>query len=63
MPVFGVMGVRKMFPQQLDIASQLILKWDRLGPSHQIDPTDDFTIRQWTPYKFPNADGSTQISL
>ena len=46
MPVFGVMGVRKMFPQQLDIASQLILKWDRLGPNHEIDPTDDFTICQ-----------------
>ena len=44
MPVFGPMGVRKMFPEQLDIASQMILKWDRLGPSHEIETTDDFTI-------------------
>lgn len=27
----------------LDIGSQLILKWDRLGPDHAIDVADDFT--------------------
>lgn len=32
MPVFGPMGVRKMFPEMLDVASQMILRWDRLGP-------------------------------
>ena len=45
MPIFGPLGVRKMFPEQLDIASQLILKWDRLGSNHEINTTDDFTIR------------------
>lgn len=43
MPVFGPLGVRKMFPEQLDIASQMILKWDRLGPDHIIQTSDDFT--------------------
>lgn len=45
MPVFGPMGVRKMFPEQLDIASQMILRWDRFGPSHEIETADEFTIR------------------
>ena len=43
MPVFGPIGVRKMFDQQMDIASQMILKWDRLGPKHEILCSDDFT--------------------
>jgi cytochrome P450/NADPH-cytochrome P450 reductase len=43
MPVFGPIGVRKMFPEMLDIASQLILKWDRFGKNHAIDCADDFT--------------------
>ncbi|KAB8576180.1 hypothetical protein FH972_025708 [Carpinus fangiana] len=43
MPVFGPLGVRKMFPEQLDIASQMILRWDRLGPDNIIDTADDFT--------------------
>lgn len=45
MPVFGPMGVRKMFPEQLDIASQMILRWDRFGPAHEIETADEFTIR------------------
>lgn len=44
MPVFGPLGIRRMFPQQLDIASQMILKWDRLGADHEIDTADNFTI-------------------
>lgn len=43
MPVFGPLAVRKMFDQQLDIASQLILHWDRFGPDHKIQTSDDFT--------------------
>lgn len=43
MPVFGPLAVRKMFDQQLDISSQLILHWDRFGPDHEIQASDDFT--------------------
>lgn len=43
MPVFGPLAVRKMFDQQLDISSQLILHWDRFGPDHKIQTSDDFT--------------------
>jgi len=32
-----------MFPEMLDISSQLILKWDRMGPDHDVDVADDFT--------------------
>ncbi|KAF2497931.1 cytochrome P450 [Lophium mytilinum] len=44
MPVFGPMGIRKMLPEMMDIASQMILKWDRLGRDHDILTADDFTI-------------------
>jgi cytochrome P450/NADPH-cytochrome P450 reductase len=43
MPVFGPLAVKKMFPVMLDIASQMILKWDRLGAEHDISVSDDFT--------------------
>lgn len=33
-----------MFPEQLDIASQLILRWDRFGAKVPIDTADEFTI-------------------
>ena len=42
-PAFGVMSIRKMFPQMLDIASQMILKWDRQGKNYEINPADDLT--------------------
>lgn len=42
------MNVRKIFPKRLDVASQMILKWDRLGPGHEIDAADDFSICQWS---------------
>lgn len=44
MPIFGPMGVRKMLPDMIDIASQMIAKWDRLGPNNEIVASDDFTI-------------------
>lgn len=42
-PVFGPMSVRRMFPEMIDIASQMVLRWDRQGKDHQINLADDFT--------------------
>lgn len=44
MPAFGPLAIRKMFQSMMDVASQMILRWDRLGPDNEIDPSDDFTI-------------------
>lgn len=43
MPVFGPLAIRDMFPKMLDMVSQMILRWDRLGPDNQIVASDDFT--------------------
>ncbi|KZO97728.1 fatty acid hydroxylase [Calocera viscosa TUFC12733] len=43
MPAFGPQQILGMFNDMLDINSQLLLKWERFGPDHAIDPTDDFT--------------------
>lgn len=43
MPAFGTASIRDMFPDMLDLASQLVLKWERFGPKHRIDPAEDFT--------------------
>jgi len=43
MPVFGPIGIRKMFDGMMDIASQMLLRWDRFGPNHEIVCSDDFT--------------------
>lgn len=32
-----------MYTDMMDIASQLILKWERFGPDHAFDVSDDFT--------------------
>lgn len=32
-----------MFDDMVDLSSQMVLKWDRQGPSHAIDCADDFT--------------------
>ncbi|EJD54245.1 NADPH-cytochrome P450 reductase-like protein [Auricularia subglabra TFB-10046 SS5] len=42
-PAFGPAGIMAMFDDMYDILSQLVLKWERFGPKHSIDPTDDFT--------------------
>ncbi|KAI0690913.1 cytochrome P450, partial [Cytidiella melzeri] len=42
-PSFKTSEVKNMFPDMLDIASQLILKWDRFGPEYRIDVCEDFT--------------------
>ncbi|KIP12117.1 hypothetical protein PHLGIDRAFT_98480 [Phlebiopsis gigantea 11061_1 CR5-6] len=43
MPAFGTASIREMFPDMLDLASQLVMKWERFGPKHRIDPAEDFT--------------------
>ncbi|KAJ8129183.1 hypothetical protein O1611_g4450 [Lasiodiplodia mahajangana] len=43
LPALGPMAIRKMFPEMLDITTQLILKWARFGPEHHIDVPADFT--------------------
>ncbi|KAH8107855.1 bifunctional P-450/NADPH-P450 reductase, partial [Cristinia sonorae] len=43
MPAFSTMNVRNMFDDMMDITSQLIVKWERFGPNHLIDPASDFT--------------------
>ncbi|KAJ3487812.1 hypothetical protein NLI96_g3280 [Meripilus lineatus] len=42
-PAFGAPAIRDMFDDMLDVVSQLVLKWERFGPKHKIDPADDFT--------------------
>ncbi|KAL0564092.1 hypothetical protein V5O48_017963 [Marasmius crinis-equi] len=43
MPAFGTQAVREMLEDMRDICSQLLLKWERFGPEHVIDPADDYT--------------------
>ena len=43
MPAFGPLSIQKMFGEMHDIASQLVLKWARMGPSYRIPVTSDFT--------------------
>jgi cytochrome P450/NADPH-cytochrome P450 reductase len=43
MPAFGPLPIRGMFDEMHDIASQLVVKWARFGPSEKINVTEDFT--------------------
>ena len=43
MPVFGTAAQRNMLPSMLDIAEQMLLKWERQGPAHRIDVVDNTT--------------------
>ena len=43
MPAFGPAALRSMFPGMLDIAEQLMLKWERQGPGVRIDLADNAT--------------------
>ncbi|CAE6431371.1 unnamed protein product [Rhizoctonia solani] len=43
MPAFGPLSIKGMFDDMFDVISQLVLKWERFGPEHEVDPTDDFT--------------------
>ncbi|KAI0151861.1 cytochrome P450 [Xylariaceae sp. FL1272] len=40
---FATAPMKNMFPEMLDVASQLVLKWARFGPEHQINAVQDFT--------------------
>ena len=43
MPAFGPLGIRGMFDQMLDIADQMLLRWERFGPDNVIEVTEDMT--------------------
>ncbi len=43
MPAFGPLGIRGMFDRMLDIADQMLLRWERFGPGNVIDVADDMT--------------------
>jgi cytochrome P450/NADPH-cytochrome P450 reductase len=43
MPAFGPAALRTMFDGMADIADQLLLKWERLGPAQRIDVADSTT--------------------
>ncbi|KAH0278599.1 cytochrome P450, partial [Aureobasidium melanogenum] len=42
-PAFGPIALRSMFDDMLDVSSQMVLKWDRLGPENEIECSDDLT--------------------
>ncbi|CAG7851383.1 Bifunctional cytochrome P450/NADPH--P450 reductase 2 {ECO:0000305} AltName: Full=CYP102A3 {ECO:0000303/PubMed:15122913}; AltName: Full=Fatty acid hydroxylase CypB {ECO:0000305}; AltName: Full=Flavocytochrome P450 102A3 {ECO:0000305}; Includes: RecName: Full=Cytochrome P450 102A3 {ECO:0000305}; {ECO:0000269/PubMed:14741768, ECO:0000269/PubMed:15122913}; Includes: RecName: Full=NADPH--cytochrome P450 reductase; {ECO:0000269/PubMed:14741768, ECO:0000269/PubMed:15122913} [Serendipita indica DSM 11827] len=42
-PAFSPANIKGMFGDMFDIASQLVLKWERYGPEHIILPAEDFT--------------------
>ena len=42
-PYFAPLAVENMFDDMHDIAAQLVLKWTRHGPEHNIHVTEDFT--------------------
>lgn len=42
-PAFTKGSVKEMFPEMLDIASQLVLKWARSGGEETFDVQDNFT--------------------
>ncbi|WP_010585129.1 bifunctional cytochrome P450/NADPH--P450 reductase [Schlesneria paludicola] len=43
MPAFGPASLQDMFDSMVDIAEQMLLKWEREGPAHAIDVADNFT--------------------
>src|SRR3954447_2512306 len=43
MPAFGPAALRTMFDGMADIADQVLLKWERQGPTHRIDVADNTT--------------------
>ncbi len=43
MPAFGPLGVRGMFEQMVDIAEQMLVRWERFGESAVIDVADNMT--------------------
>jgi cytochrome P450/NADPH-cytochrome P450 reductase len=43
MPAFGPAALREMFDGMVDIADQLLLKWERQGPAARLDVADNTT--------------------
>ncbi|WP_069805850.1 MULTISPECIES: cytochrome P450 [Thermogemmatispora] len=43
MPAFGPAAMREMFEPMLDIAEQMLLRWERFGPQAVIDVPDNMT--------------------
>lgn len=43
MPSFGPMAMKDYFPQMLDIAEQMMVRWERFGPEAQINVAEDMT--------------------
>jgi cytochrome P450/NADPH-cytochrome P450 reductase len=43
MPAFGPAALRRMFDGMVDIADQLLLKWERQGPGTRVDVADNTT--------------------
>src|SRR6478672_8333076 len=43
MPAFGPAAMRNYFDDMLDIADQMLTKWERLGPEASIDVADNMT--------------------
>ena len=43
MPAFGPMGLRDMFEPMLDIAEQMMTRWERFGPAVELDAAEQMT--------------------
>ncbi|BDS09401.1 bifunctional cytochrome P450/NADPH--P450 reductase [Aureispira anguillae] len=43
MPAFGPVAIRNLFPQMLDIAEQMMLKFERMGAEHSFDVSEEMT--------------------
>lgn len=43
MPAFGPIGIRGMFDRMLDIADQMLTRWERFGSQNVIEVTEDMT--------------------
>ena len=43
MPAFGPIGMRGMYDRMVDIAEQLVTRWERFGPDSVIEVTEDMT--------------------
>ena len=42
-PAFGPIGIKDMFDEMYDVATQLVAKWARMGSEVAINVTDDYT--------------------
>ncbi|MBF2718221.1 cytochrome P450 [Agrobacterium vitis] len=43
MPAFGPLGLRNMFDRMLDVAEQMMVRWERFGAGAEIDVADNMT--------------------